>query len=76
MAKAPRPYDIMAEEVRRWRSRDQEGLRRFVDAMEDEYRKRVDDWVQAPPETLAKLQGAALALREHLEFFKYQLTVS
>jgi len=76
MAKAPRPYDIMAEEVQRWRARDQEGLRRFVDAMETEYRNRIDDWVQADPDRVMKLQGAALALREYLEFFKHILTAS
>jgi len=70
------PYGIMAEEVLRWRARDQEGLRRFVDALEAEYRDRLDKWIQAEPTLVSKLQGAALVYREHLEFFKHILTAS
>lgn len=66
----------MAEEIRRWRARDQESLRRFVAALDAEYRRRVDDWVQEKPEWIARTQGAALALREMLEFFKHNLTAS
>ena len=66
----------MQEELMRWRARDQEGLRRFVDAWEAEYRSRLDNWVQADPDRVMKLQGAALAMREHLEFFKFCLTAS
>jgi len=66
----------MAEEVRRWRARDQEGLRRFVEALDAEYRDRLDKWIQADPALVSKLQGAALVYREHLEFFKHILTAS
>ena len=66
----------MREEISRWKARDQEGLRRFTAALEQEYQRRVDEWIQAAPEHLPKFQGAALVYRELLEFFKHVLTHS
>ena len=63
----------MSEEIHRWRSTDQASLRRFTEALEAEYRRRLDDWVQADSDRIARLQGAALVFREFLEFFKYIL---
>ncbi len=60
----------------RLRKNDQEGFRRFIEAFDLEYRARLDDWIRAKPEDLAKFQGAALTYQGLLDLLKHILAAS